>query len=515
MFIDWGLLMQDAGAGRVIQRERLYLAPMRVGFLVLFLCSSGLLLALPVPVTNSGVIAVFGSDLIAIPVIVAVMARFLRRRHMLSPLVKAFLCILLIFFLYCGAVFAFRYAGGEADLQSLVIPRANLPAAAMLLLLLTGLFTAKDVVLTAFIFSTTLSIFAIPLSLYEAYLPFSVFENLAIRTDLQLFLSPLLLGGIVIFRTTKRPWLLVWLLAFNLFSLLFTATVSGARVNAILVPVLLVAATAVLMLAFPRRAKLLRFGIAVVVPLVAAAAVIALIAPHSERVQYGIERNILVTAVSDLLGGTTGPQHTNLDSPHVGSSSPPDDGALPLPTVSSSPTNTAEQEVPPSEVEQQAETSLEASSASRAEVWAKAWIQFTNNPLFGTGLKQYATKYTVGDATYTSIIQPHNFFIEYLMSYGVIGLVLWLAVLLFWPVTVTRTTLRQRIRGGRAIAFLTALTFVFVFGASFFQPLMLYPDILLSIYFAIGSFAVIMKQASPDAAGVDQSLGRVTLNELD
>jgi len=495
--------MQRAESRRLSPRERLRSAPVRIGLLFLFLCSSGLLISLPIAVTNSGVVAVFGSDLIAIPVIVTVAAMFWRRRRVLSPRLKVYLGVLATFFLYCAAVIAYRYSAGEADLQSLVIPRANLPALAMLLLLLTGRFSARDVIFAAYLFATTLSFFALPLSLYEAHLSFSVFENLAIRTDIQLFLMPLLLAGIVVLRPPRRPWILIWLFAFNLFSLLFTAVVSGARVNAILVPILLAATAAVLLLAFPRRAKFSRFTAALAVPLVAAAIVVALIAPHSERVQYGIERNILLTAISDFVGDATASNPSPPVSPPAAPSSSPDEGTLPSPTESSSAPASEQSEDPVREVEQQAETSLEASSASRADVWAKAWIGFTNNPVFGTGLKQYATRYAVGDATYTSVIQPHNFLIEYLMSYGVIGLVLWLAVMIYWPVTLALTALRKRCRSALTIFFLAFTTFAFVFGASFFQPLMLYPDILLSVYFVIGSFAVLLMSSSLDIAGAD------------
>jgi len=43
------------------------------------------------------------------------------------------------------------------------------------------------------------------------------------------------------------------------------------------------------------------------------------------------------------------------------------------------------------------------------------------------------------------------------------------------------------------------LSFVLVFGVSFFEPLMLYPNILLTFYFIIASFAIFINRHSRSA----------------
>ena len=76
------------------------------------------------------------------------------------------------------------------------------------------------------------------------------------------------------------------------------------------------------------------------------------------------------------------------------------------------------------------------------------------------------------------------------MAYGIVGLVGWLGLVLYWPIRATRQFWSRH----RAAASLFVLTLMLVFGVSFFQPLMLNEQILVTLYFLIGVFAAIARR---------------------
>lgn len=471
--------MLEFGSAPRVRRSSI----VRVATVALYLWSSGLFFSVSVPLTNSGVVALYGSDFLAIPAFVVAATLMWRGRKSLSRTMSAFVIVYATFFALCLGTFFYRYAHGIVDLQSLVIPRANLTSSAILILLILGLFSARELVLGAYLFAATLAAVAAPLALFDVYLPFSVFENLAIRTDVQLFMMPILLFGLIFRKRLALPASFHWLFAFVLTSLLFSATISGARVNAILVPVLVITGAIGLVFFSDSKRRAGNALVSIAVPLVAITLLIVTIAPTNERVQYGLERNLFFSALSDAI---TPPLAETGSAPRPTSVAPStDDSQTPSPAVPD-PTNT----------ESDAEQSLEASTSSRAEVWAKAWTGFTDNVVFGTGLRQFPVTYTSGNETFTSIIQPHNFLIEYLMSFGLAGLALWLALLLFWPARAALNAFSES-KKSLVVIGLLCMAIAFVFGASFFQPLMLYPNILLVTYFIIGAFSRFLYNESP------------------
>jgi len=205
---------------------------MRVALLVIYLWSAGALLNVQVPFTESGAAALYGSDAFGALGLLVVFWALWRQRRNLPRTLSLFVVSYLSFFTFCLVVLLVRLGSGIHDMQSLVIPRANLSGSVILIVIVLGFFSAQELMLAAYIFATTLSVVAGPLALYDIYLPFSVFENLAIRTDIQLFLMPILLIGLLKRNFFKLGSVATWLFAIDLASLLFVSVVSGARVNA-------------------------------------------------------------------------------------------------------------------------------------------------------------------------------------------------------------------------------------------------------------------------------------------
>ncbi|MEG1437338.1 MAG: O-antigen ligase family protein, partial [Oscillospiraceae bacterium] len=70
-----------------------------------------------------------------------------------------------------------------------------------------------------------------------------------------------------------------------------------------------------------------------------------------------------------------------------------------------------------------AEKSPEQSSSMRFSAWKQAIEDIKKAPLMGIGLQQYEC--VSNDGILTVVIQPHNFILEYVLSSGILGFLLW------------------------------------------------------------------------------------------
>lgn len=466
---------------RAPQPHELVTRPSRVVFLIVALLSTAIVFDVPLAVTNSGRFAIYGTDFLIIPAIVILVIAVARKQVVFTRPLTVLFALAAIFFLYCFAVIVFRLAaGGHLDLQSMLIPRSNLAGVLFLLLFACGLFSLREILVSAFRFAVILAVVSAPLAVLDAYLPFAVFENLAIRTDYLFFLMPLLVFGLLKRRQLMLGRATVLLFAVSLGSLLFGAVVTGARVNAVFIP-LMVALAALMIVMFGTKGRRLKdIGLSVVAPVAVVVVALVVIAPLVPRVQYGLERNPIYAFVVDQLAPSA-PGDVVVSPSAPGS-------AGQNPTGTNAP-------IDPHEIAEEAARSADESTASRALVWEMALDDFRHNIWFGTGLKQYPITYVL-DREYTSWIHPHNFAIEYLMAYGIFGFVLWIALLAYWPVRSFISSDRPeswRIAG----AALTLSSFGLVWGASFVQPLMLYPSVLLVFYFIVGAFSRVLHAPIP------------------
>ena len=180
-------------------------------------------------------------------------------------------------------------------MQSLQVPRADLMTLWIVLVVMwlgirRGLLLAASTV-----FTFVLSIASVAMSGTWAAFTFSYWQSTAIRTDLLAILLPVTVMAVLRLHSGPARWLVRVNLVVHVASLTFVMVVSGSRLGAALIPLVLIMCTAVLVQ--QRR------------PLAAAASVLAAGAgllglyvtqDCSQVIKYGITRSPLFGAASRL-----------------------------------------------------------------------------------------------------------------------------------------------------------------------------------------------------------------------
>jgi len=327
----------------------------------------------------------------------------------------------------------------------------------ILLLILVLDIRRRVLLLAVSAFSTVLSVLAFSMSMTWAAYTFSYWQNNAIRTDVLALLFPLHALAAVTFHSSRWRWLTRLSLGLHLFALTYCAIISGSRLNALLVPLVVLASLVI----FARGAAMKVVLPYVLVPVLALSALFVA-QGYSEVVKYGVTRS---PGFSAILDNGRQPGATNPTMP------------TPTPTPTPAPTAIAPDPTAPNPA-----SSKEESTQVRQTIWTEAINDIRSSPLFGPGYRQYQVNYSTTD-TRPVVVPPHNFVLELALAYGLIGLLMWLSLM-------TAPLLQAWRRGPRdsVASALTVTALGFAFTTSFFQPLMVNPTILFFCFFAIGVF---------------------------
>jgi len=453
------------------------------------LCSTYYREDIPSAVTGSGRFAVYGTDIVGILALGGVATALLLRPNRRSRPLLQYLVVLGAFLAYCAVVSGVRILGGGSDLSSLLIPRANLMAVWVLLLILVLDIRRRVLLLAVSAFSTVLSVLAFSMSMTWATYTFSYWQSNAIRTDVLALLFPLHALAAVTFHRSRWRWLIRLSLGLHLFVLTYCAIISGARLNALLVPLVVLASLVI----FARGASIRVVLPYVLVP-VLALPLLFVAQGCSEVVKYGVTRSPGFSAILDN-GRQPGHDDCFLNSPSetraasTSAAVPHDAGSpaaheatnptMPAPTPTPTPAPTA---IAPDPTALDPTSSKQESTQVRKTVWTEAINDIRSGPYFGPGFRQYQVYYSTTDA-HPVVLGPHNFVLELALAYGIIGLLMWLSVM-------TAPLLQAWRRGPRdsATSALTVTALGFAFTTALFEPLMVNPTILVFCFFAIGVF---------------------------
>lgn len=415
---------------------------------------------IPSAVTGSGRFAVYGTDIVGILALGGVATALLLRPNTRSRPLLQYLVVLGAFLAYCAVVSGVRILGGGSDLPSLLIPRANLMAVWVLLLILVLDIRRRVLLLAVSAFSTVLSVLAFSMSMTWAAYTFSYWQNNAIRTDVLALLFPLHALAAVTFHRSRWRWLTRLSLGLHLFALTYCAIISGSRLNALLVPLVVLASLVI----FARGAAIKVVLPYVLVP-VLALPVLFVAQGCSEVVKYGVTRS---PGFSAILDNGRQPGH--------------DDCFLDSPSETRAASTSAPTAIAPDPTARDPTRSKQESTQARKTVWTEAINDIRSSPYFGPGYRQYQVNYSTTDAR-PVVVPPHNFVLELTLAYGIIGLLMWLSLM-------TAPLLQAWRRGPRdsAASALTVTALGFAFTTALFQPLMVNPTILVFCFFAIGVF---------------------------
>ena len=139
---------------------------------------------------------------------------------------------------------------------------------------------------------------------------------------------------------------------------------------------------------------------------------------------------------------------------------------------------------------QSADVSTAYSSNARYFAWKSAWQDIKKNPIWGSGLKQYIYRYP---SSVESIeIPPHNFILEYVLAFGIIGFLLW-AVLILYPIACSfKQKITRTIKS--PVAFMMLFSFLFACAGAFVQPYFISPAVMTIMFVLIGAYSLCIRE---------------------
>ena len=359
------------------------------------------------------------------------------------------------------------------ELKSILIIESNLFVVGFFLLIVFRLLSAKVVMKTLSYFCAGLGIFSVismflfPVT-YTDWVIFRIpsfymlsFGN-AIRTYLLLFSLPI--SALYYVRSEKRGAAISFYI--HLSSTIICGMVSGARVNYLCIPVAIFV-LALLLWRFSKNKKMTRplitLGVsALSVVLVFVFSLFSMLV-YTQLLRLDVTASVIDTLGIEYIGDKLG----------AGQFFDPEKGGF----DKNDPNQSLE------EHKNQAEHSAAESSSSRSHIWKLAIKDILSSPLTGVGLKQYNFQFSNGT---TLPLQPHNFVIEYLLGFGLIGFVLWL-VMMAAPEFLMLLKVKGKFWNSAPLCFCLC-SLAFACAGALFQPYFIYPCVMFFLFTLMGTF---------------------------
>ena len=373
-------------------------------------------------------------------------------------------------------IYAVRIFTVGLEMKSILIIESNLFVLGFYLLIVFRILSAKCVLTSLSYFSAVLGVASVVLIyvLPDSYTDWVLYwnENLyvltfgnAVRTFIMLLCLPL---------TAMNHWLCrskasAVCFYVHLASLVVCGMISGARVNYLCIPLAIFLLSAIF-IRFKRthwwRTPAAILGLSAL--MIVAMFVVSCFSmrTYTQLMRLDITKQVMVALDIQYIG------------PNVGETpgkDPSDDGM--------NTEQNADSDAVLQEMLNQAEGSAAESASSRTHMWKLAIEDIKAAPLFGNGLKQY--EYTFGNGV-TLPMQAHNFILEYILGFGLVGFVLWL-VMMAAPEWLVLRRIKFRFWNHAPFCF-AVCSMLFACCGALFQPYFLYPCIMFFVFTLMGCY---------------------------
>lgn len=460
---------------------------LQIAFLLLILLSILWQSNFKVPFTRSGVIMLYGIDFLGLAFYFTGGFIFLRHlwlnrkqsgtstfniKSTLNKEKTIELLLVITFIAYCGIVSIFRILLKVPFKQSLLIPRVIIATVWIVLLFMFIKPKFENIIKATSIFSLCLS----AITLWLAYAPnefsYVIAQSHIIRTHMLLIMLPLLYLMYSYnqkYELNKNLKLLYGIsFMFHLFVTSFAIIISGTRLNFLLLSLNVIL---FLVLEFLKNWKRL---IPLLLTILLSLIFIVIASYTKPHVRYGLARSPVYTVVKLL----------PLEGINSNHGMHPEDG------------KDSENEFI-KQLEKEANASKSDSNSSRFQAWKAAIEDIKTKPIFGPGYKQYNVRYSAVDNR-SFEMSPHNFILEYVLAFGIIGFIMFLSLLIY-PVRnyivqfFTRMKdIKDENKREYAIAISTLIfSMMNVFAIGLFQPILINPAILAILFYIVGAFYTI------------------------
>lgn len=447
-----------------------YCAVVMISACLLFRINTGL--------TNSGVLSFYASEILGICVGCFVLFYMFTHWKKMRKEVRLFSVFTAVFSFYCLGVYLFRIVSGNFELKSILVLESNILVISFMFLILLRFIPAKIVLLSLSCFACFFGVLSVILYYFLDYdISNQVMLNHATRTYLLGILLPI---SVFQYVSSKSRASGVFLYV-QLVSLIYCGLVSGSRINYTLIPFIVIISFIIL-----ARGKLFSLKytiIALVVPVI----LVLISANFNIYIYSQLTRLPVTNAVINQL-------HITYHSPYGDLEGLEDEDLSDMiNSLQSDTLSEKEKEILRNRITvKSASVSTTQSSSLRFYAWEQSIKDIRKNPLFGIGLQQYSA--TSSDGELTVPIQSHNFVLEYILSFGIIGFILW-ALMIAGPLFVAFKKIRFRVWNNiPGICLLSAV--LFACAGAFFQPYFIFPCIMTFVYKIIGCFYCLLHDSN-------------------
>lgn len=415
-----------------------------------------------VPFTNSGLFAVYYSDLFSMIAWLILVVYFLKNYKTINKDFKRTFFLLILFGVYCLLILLFRYQNGNTDiLNSLIVPRTIFMSVWVYLLFLSNYSKMNLIDWFIILVSFCLSMISLLLVLNSSRYSYVILQSNSIRIILQIIFYPL-----ITYVTIKKANLLVrGVFHLATISLLFGGFVSGSRLYALLIPMVVLTSMYSLYIS---SIKNFREIFVVIVLVVVSVFGLSL---ENEKIEFGLRRNPITSPIFEI---------AFINQIYRANDAIPNNSEnVPIPEIDQT-----------DWLENQANASKIDSSAARIFVYEKYIEDIIKSPIFGSGLKQYQYTYQHIDSPSTIVIYPHNFILEYTASYGILGLSLFVVFTWYFLGARIVNEIRKTKNLKNPVIILSIFSIFYVVLIGLVQPIFLNTIVMMYMYFSLGYFMV-------------------------
>lgn len=427
----------------------------------LILLSTTFMINIPVGFTNSGVFAIYGSDILSLVFLSYLLFDLVKNYRSYSKLEKRSIYLSLTFLIYVSIVLAIRAVNGFIDTKSLMIPRVVLTSVWFYILILRNIISVNALKEGFKYFIACISFISLILFFTTRPIAYQFMQSPAIRTSIQMFAYPVIMWSLIgDYKKTNRNTELFFMVYFTA-TIIIAGISSGSRINAVVIPLQIVVVS---MAALSNRKVIVtKIFLGVLIGFLFSISVY----PISFRYRIGSSRSPMFNAAETLVLKPLSKQMKFIDlfgEPRYGVPTDPSD------------------DLDPDDLDKITDASKLDSSNSRFGVWKLSVADIKTAPIFGPGLKEYKVEYSTGSS---HIMFSHNFILEYTLGFGIVGLLLFM-ISVFYPLFYLIKKLLRDFTDNIGYLLIVAVTLLAIGVNVLFQPLLLNPPVTLLIYGIVG-----------------------------
>lgn len=360
---------------------------------------NGVEVSIPVPFTNSGILTICLSEVIAVIMGLYLFWLLFKEKEKVQNN-KSIVALCVTYCIYCLLDYGCRILFYTFEMKSIAVIKASVLALVLLLVVLIEELELKKLYL---VYAVVFAIVAVILAPTWGKWSYSIYQNAAIRLMLMCVQYAVILGYRICTKNRRDKKRLDLIRAIYIFSMLFCyVNVLGGKANTVNIIVIILCGEVLITV----KEKKWNFWV-VLLSVLCVIISLVIIYPTSHGMFTRLFwQNSILNADRDI-------EEKEYEVDETGYIVNDQD-----------------------RFEYYEKDASKDSLNARSEVWKAAWEDIKENPIFGVGLRQYEVTYSTGNS---ATILPHNFLLEYMQAVGIVGILLMGSVLLWGLISICKT----------------------------------------------------------------------------